>query len=475
MTMETSNFSVEFQEALNKKQVWFNTVSLQELLTQYRLLHTCVHNLFDTLTKKNIIIPDPYRLDKKISEITLPETAPFSDNDMSKVFGARFSEYETMLDYICTYYRFTVENLSIPTVKKMIEFNKVFDWDNVSTNNTKMNTRALAISLGNAKMGAPGVIQSMINDGVAKCAQSIVVINKILNELGVFQRELYKGELRKDLFEHPDFNAEKAFSSPDAEMAEIKRLYAKVIGKKKVFYNDLVQEIIDEDQSPEKEKKQAAALARLQIKEEGKKEKKQKAGPNSKELIMTTVLSIGAMGPTLVQLHNKLEENFEVLFAKKKTLLSKLVDALKQVFHIKEKEKIVMISVKDAKTGFEKTQKLNVADFLLDLSRKERVYNGIGTKGPEYSKIESSNEDAILMFVNKQISEIQSVFTTINALDSFFKNNTDTLARAKMKGMQIELTALRNSIVNTNKKRGDYANLKMEVEQMKKLGITENE
>ena len=475
MTMENSAFSAELQAALNKKQEWFNTVSLQNLLVQYRLLYTCVHNLFDTLSKKNIIIPDPYRMDKKISEITLPETSPFSDNEIAKVFGARFSEYETMLDYICTYYRFTVDNLSIPVVKKLIDFNKVFDWDNVSTNNTKMNTRALAISISNAKMGAPGVIQSLINDSVTKCSQSIKEINKILNELGLFQREMYKGELRKDLFEHPDFNMEKAMSSPDAEMAEIKRLYGKVIGKKKTFYSDLVAEIIEEDQSPEKNKKQDAVLAKLQIKEDVKQKKVQKAGPSSKELIMATVLSIGAIGPTLTQLRGKLEENFEVIFAKKKSFMTKLIDALKQVFHIKEKERICMVPVKDPKTGFEKTVKLNVEEFLLDLNKKERAYNGIGVKGPEYAKIEASNEEAILAFVNKQISEIQSVFTMINALDGYFKNEIDSITKVKIKGMQIELTALRNSIVNTNKKRGDYANFKQETEQMRKLGIKEDE
>lgn len=472
--MENSNFSAELQSALNKKLEWFNTVSLQNLLVQYRLLHTCVHNLFDTLSKKNIIIPDPYRLDQKISEIKIPDSSPFSDGDLAKVFGARFSEYDTMLDYICTYYRFTVENLSIPVIKRLLDFNKAFDWENVSTNNAKMNTRALASSLATAKMGAPSVIQSMLNDSVSKCASSVVEINKILNELGIFQRELYKGELRKDLFEHPEFNTEKAMSSPDAEMAEIKRLYAKVIGKK-VFYNDLVNEIIEEDQGADKEKRRAAVFDKLQIKQEAKQETKKKAGPNSKELIMSTVLSIGAIAPTLVQLHAKLNDNFEILFAKKKTLFSRLIDALKQVFHVKEKERICMVPIKDSKTGFEKTQKLNVSEFLLDLSKKERVYNGIGMKGPEYSKIEASNEEAILQFVNKQISEIQSVFTMINALDAYFKTHVDDLSKVKVKGMQIELSALRNSIINTNKKRGDYANFKQETEQMRKLGITENE
>ena len=108
------------------------------------------------------------------------------------------------------------------------------------------------------------------------------------------------------------------------------------------------------------------------------------------------------------------------------------------------------------------------------MARREHVYTGIGAKGPEYQKIESANEDAILAFVNKQISEVQSDFTTINALDAHFKKNVDDLLKPKVKGMQIELSALRNSIINANKKRGEYASFKEESEQMSRLGIKEN-
>ena len=41
--------------------------------------------------------------------------------------------------------------------------------------------------------------------------------------------------------------------------------------------------------------------------------------------------------------------------------------------------------------------------------------------------------------------------------------------------MQIELSSMRNSIVNANKKRGEYASFKEENEQMQKLGIKDDE
>ena len=471
--MEEDNFAQELQQALNKKQEWYNSECLQELLMQYRLMHTCVKTLYDNFVKKSLITADPYRLDKKISDIVVPPNTPFAESEISKVFGERFSDYETMLDFICTYFRFSMENFTIANVKKMIDFNKCFEWDDLSLNNAKMNTRALAITINSAKNGAPSVVQSMINDSVAKCSQAIVVINKILNELGSFLRELYKGSLRRDVFDHPEFNKQKAAESAESELSEIKRLYTKITGKKNL-YTDLVNEIVEEDHSPDKEKLRANVLSRLTIKGIEKQEVKKASGPNPKEMLMQTVLAIGATAPTLVQLHAKLSENFDILYTRKATFWNKLKALFIKAFNLKEKERVCMLPIKDQKTGAERIQKLSVSEFMTDLAKKERIYGGIGAKGSEFQRVEGANEDAILVFVNKQISELQSSFVIMNALDAYFKSEVDNEFKARIKGMQIELSALRNSIINANKKRAEYASFKEEAAQMQKLGISNN-
>ena len=114
---------------------------------------------------------------------------------------------------------------------------------------------------------------------------------------------------------------------------------------------------------------------------------------------------------------------------------------------------------------------MNIDDFLYDLAQKIRVYNGIGTQGMEFQRVIQYPEDKIFNFVCKQISECQSLYTIINSLDSFFKTEVDIINRPKIKGLQIDLSALRNSIVTANKKRADYQSVKEESEQMSKLGI----
>ena len=461
-------FTSQLETALMAKQGWFNTDRLQYMLEQFRLLHTCVRNLNEVLVKRSLIHPDPYKLETRISDIGTIETTPFTENEDAVVLGKRFSDYEMMLDFICTYFRFSVENISLPRIKTLLEFIEVFDWANLSSNSSKSNTRALATALTKARANAPAVTISLINDSQEKCSKCCKTIEGCLRELADFQKEMYKGNLRKDVFEHPEFDKAKAFSSPEAEINEIKRLYVKTTGKKTV-YTDLVQEIVNEDQGPNKESLRAALLSKLEIKiQETKKETKT---VNPHDLLMTAVFTLGVFGPILGQMYVKLTDNFELLFYAKKTLFRKFVEALKKALGIKEKERVCTILVTDPQTGAKTSERIEVNTFMTKIEKLAHIYSGIGSRGVEYNKINSAKEDDALIYLNRQIQENQKLFTTINALDEHFKANVEVLQRPKVKGLKIDLSSYRNAIINANKKRGEYASAKEEIEQMRKLGI----
>ena len=105
------------------------------------------------------------------------------------------------------------------------------------------------------------------------------------------------------------------------------------------------------------------------------------------------------------------------------------------------------------------------------ISKLAHIYSGIAAKGNEYNKINAAKEDDALIFLNKQVQENQKLFTIINALDDHFKSHVEVTQRPKVKGLKIDLSSYRNAIIAVNKKRGEYASAKEEIEQMKKLGI----
>ena len=461
-------FTNQLEVALMAKQTWFNTDRLQKMLEEFRLLYTCVRNLNEVLIKRSLIQPDPYKLEARISEIAVIETSPFTENEDSIVLGKRFSDYEMMLDFISTYFRFSVENMGVNRIKTIMELLGAFEWDNLSSNSSKSNTRALASTIQKARVNAPSVTISLINDSVEKCSKCCKVISSYLSELADFQKELYKGNLRKDLFEHPDFDRQKAFSSPDAEMAEIRRLYVKTTGKK-AFYTDLVQEIIAEDQGPDRAALRQRLIEKLEIKITETKKETRTVNPH--DLLMSAVFSLGVMGSILGGLYAKLSDNFDLLFLTKKSLFAKFMEALKKALGIKEKPRECTIAVVDQQSGSKSNQHIEVNTLLAQISKLAHIYSGIAAKGNEYNKINAAKEEDALIFLNRQIQENQKLFTTINALDEHFKSHVEILQRPKVKGLKIDLSSYRNAIIAANKKRGEYVSAKEEIEQMQKLGI----
>ncbi|MCR4736191.1 MAG: hypothetical protein K5829_14435 [Treponema sp.] len=466
---ENTNFDITLQTALTAKQDWYNSTRLPELLESYRLLFSSVKKLNELFVSKSLITADPYKFDKRISEISVPASDPFSENELPAVMGARLSEYETMLDFICTYFRFSVENLNIQTIKSLLEINTVFAWNNLSVANAKANTKGLSEILNKIKTNMTNISLSVINDNSDNCAKSVTKINSMLAELADFQKELYKGRLRKDLFSHPDFDREKASSNAENELAEIKRLYPKVIGKKN-FYIELINEIIEEDHSPKKEELRAHILDKLAIKTETKKIVKKEVDP--KEYLMNSVAAIGGLAPILIQLDQKLSENFGILFSRKKNFGAIVKSFFRKLFGLKEPEKILTVVVTNPKTAMKSQHKIKINELMIDIEHKHNLYSAFSAKGPEIEKIKSASEDSILSFVNKQISENQQLYTKIDALDDYFKNNVDASQRSKIKGMKIDLSSYKGAIININKKRGEYVSYKEDIEQMRKLGIS---
>ena len=150
------------------------------------------------------------------------------------------------------------------------------------------------------------------------------------------------------------------------------------------------------------------------------------------------------------------------------------MEALKKALGIKEKERYCTVLVTDPQSGAKSSQQVQVGALLSQISRLAHIYSGIAAKGNEYNKLNSAKEDDALIFLNKQVQENQRLFTIINALDEHFKSHVEVMQRPKVRGLKIDLSSYRNAIIAINKKRGEYASAKEEIEQMRKLGIVNN-
>ncbi|MGN0729846.1 hypothetical protein [Treponema sp.] len=463
------NFNQEIISAADEREQWFDTVELPKLLENYRLHFSCLRNIFDNLVKRSLVVPDPYKSDNRVTEISLPETTSFADNERSIVLGIRLSKYETMLDYICNFMKFSVAQLDTGKIKKMLDLNNTFSWANLSVNSTRPNTRALAISINELKNGLQPIVQSLLKDSISKSQTAMDEIDKTLKTLADFQRERYKIAVRKSVFGNPSFDREKAFASSGALMGEIKRLFSSCMAGRN-FNNELVSEIVAEETSLEKEKLQKALYEKIKVNEIPQETK---VTVDTHAIIMDALRTLASSGEQFSIIAEKINMNHNLLQSERKSLKESILRFLRGIFGLEEPPVSYEIFITDKRTETKKKEIISFNEFYTHLLKKARVYASFSSlNSPGYKKADGQNDSALLEYLNKQMVENNHIFAQLYGLDEFFKNSSKTSDRSKIKGLSMELMTIKNIVVKFNQKRAEYLSYVEEQEQMKKLGIS---
>ena len=468
---DNQTFFGALETAIAEKTENLNAKVLPGVLSNFQLLHTCVKNMYTMLVQRALIKPDPYKLEKKITEIVLPDESTYMENERSIVMGTRFSDYESMLEFVCTYYKFSTDRLDLAQTKRLLDLATCIDWRAFSINSSKVNTRGLATLVNEAHVHAPQMVLSLISDSLNKSSTAVSAIYSGLTDFVNFQRESYKFEVRKKVLENPAFD-KTTLSSYSAELAEIKRLFPKLLDKKQ-YYAELIQEIAKEDCSPEKEQFRQQALSRLRVTEKTVREVKQKV--NTRAMLLDTVLSLSALAPQYEQVIAKIDSNHAVLISEHNGFFDKLKRALRQAFNLKAAQEEYELVIVNQKNEARTTKKIEYNTFFALLVRKQQFLQSFAdTQGDEFRKIAAAAEETVLGFVNRQLADNWEILLQLNALDEYFKSQVAAADKDKIKGMKMELVTMKNTLVKTNQKRAEYVAVIEEKMQMEKLGIDEN-
>ena len=468
---DNQTFFGALETAIAEKTENLNAKVLPGVLSNFQLLHTCVKNMYTMLVQRALIKPDPYKLEKKITEIVLPDESTYMENERSIVMGTRFSDYESMLEFVCTYYKFSTDRLDLAQTKRLLDLATCIDWRAFSVNSSKVNTRGLATLVNEAHVHAPQMVLSLISDSLNKSSTAVSAIYSGLTDLVNFKRESYKFEVRKKVLENPAFD-KTTLSSYSAELAEIKRLFPKLLDKKQ-YYAELIQEIAKEDCSPEKEQFRQQALSRLRVTEKTVREVKQKV--NTRAMLLDTVLSLSALAPQYEQVIAKIDSNHAVLISEHNGFFDKLKRALRQAFNLKAAQEEYELVIVNQKNEARTTKKIEYNTFFALLVRKQQFLQSFAdTQGDEFRKIAAAAEETVLGFVNRQLADNWEILLQLNALDEYFKSQVAAADKDKIKGMKMELVTMKNTLVKTNQKRAEYVAVIEEKMQMEKLGIDED-
>ncbi len=462
----STDFNTQLFAALDERQEAYDSVEMSRILEHYREFHSVLGNLISVLIRKAVIKSDPYKHEKKISGISIIPDTPFTEQDKPMVIGTRLSDFESILDFICNYYKFSLTALTTDKIKQLVLFNNCFAWNNVSMTSSKPNTKALAEMINGIKQSGDTLTTSVIMDCLAHISRTTNEISNKLKEVISFQRELYKGNVRRSILLSPYFDSANASTPADAK-TQIKKLFSKAM-EKTPFYDELIEEVLQEDFAPNKNELRTELLTRISIHKQSSKQKETKI--NMKELLMTALRVLAATAPQLEQLGRKIEDNQKFLESLNTSFSFKFMQTVKKMLGVQEKPVEYKVTISENITGSKRVDTIVYQRLMNDLMNRVKTYSNFTVKtSPAYQKLESMSEQQVLEYLTKQLSECQRLSIQLAALDTYFKNAAQN--SPKIRGFKMELSTIKSTLQKTNQCRVDYTSQIEEQAQMAKLGV----
>lgn len=464
-----NNFLTKLEIVLEQHRESLDNKELPGLKETIRLFTSAFEGIYNLLLKKGLIYEDPYKYEQKISEITPPPTDQILESERINKISQRLSMYDSQLDFLNSYYDFSADFITMPRIKKLNLLINWIKWSNLSEASADVNTRIIAEIIGKITQGSDHMSISLISDSLKRMhelSKKVVIAARVLSQ---YQREKYKFDIRSCIITQLEISSADMQSKPEDTLINIKRNFVTIMGKGFPFYSELIKEIFAEEAVPEGESLKNKVINKLTIKKslEGEKE-----DINYKQLLTEALRTLSTVAIPMEQAINKLD--FNIALSGEKTLT--LGDKFRMwIMNLSRKENdviIIEIDIFDERLSVSKTVRLNLNEYMENTKKKMRTIAALSNKMSSVTrKLESAPEDAVLNFISKSIEELYIIISKMDPVNTYFRSEVGRELRKSLKGVKIEVTTMKNTLVKTNQKRHEYISRMEEIEQMKKLGV----
>lgn len=465
---DNSGFRTQLEEAVTSYRDQIEHNDLPRLKDAARSYYASYQSFYNVLLRKSLIHEDPYKGDLKISEVEAPETGPIMESEKVDRMSQRLSMFDSQLDFLNNYYQFSADFLTMPRIKRIKDLILYIRWDNMSASSSHMNTRIVAELIGRMRQGSDPISSGVISDSVQQMDRATRQILAVLKKLTIFQRERYKLELRSNLFDPMELKPELIREHREDAIKAVKRKFPQVLGDTP-YFPELIEEILDEDAAYDAESRQKQLLDKLSVRQEKQDNKSDKS---FKPLLLDSCRILATAATPIEQALRKLSHNVMVLNERPVSMSERFKRWVRSMVMKEEENRIFYIELFDQTTGTSKNVKLDFDKFLEESQKLARMLIVIGNKmSATYKRLEGFPEDKLFEFISSRIEEINQLLLKLPALDTYFKSEVPRLQRQMIRGIKLEITAIKNSLVKANQKRHEYVSQKEEIEQLKKLGV----
>ena len=469
--VESERFEDRLAELLEAQAQQIEAEILPELKQQFRQMRSSFEAIHNVLKKKALLKADPYNYEERVSELDTPSDDPYLESEKDVQISTRLSQYHARIEYLTDYYDCSIENLDLIRLKALTKFIKYLNWRNLSETATQPTTRGLAEQIVKIKRSSDALSVNIVNDAHEQLNRASVKINNALKKIARYQRETYKLEVRRTILTEPSIPAAPAPSEMDRTARKIKSAFPRRLPGRP-FARELIFEIFNENAAEGGEALRRNLLHDLAVERAPAEEKR--AGADLRPLLLDAARVVASCSRPFEEGAKKLSDNALVVENRKLTFGEMLRHIWDHVRGRDRENHVYTVDYLDEATNARRSEDIHFEEFINLVSRRARIYNGILRKtGNAWNKLNGSSEDVILNFVTKDIQDAYEIARRFESLDTFFRAEVTREQRAQLRGINVELTTIKDNLVRARKKAHQYVAKSEEIAQLKKLGITE--
>ena len=161
-----ADWQYNVEEALIKKSEQLSSNELVKLREHFGIYQTYYENVFNIFLRKSMIMEDPYKYDEKIAEVKTPSEENFIDSEKQDQMSQRLSAFHSQLEFLNTYYQFSIDFLNIGRIKRIIGLIKYLKWSSLESSSSNIISRTVGEYVNRIKRGTDKISIQIITDSV---------------------------------------------------------------------------------------------------------------------------------------------------------------------------------------------------------------------------------------------------------------------------------------------------------------------
>jgi hypothetical protein len=455
------DFQQKLQDAIEQKHAELERKRMPQLKEDFRLFYTGFQGIYNILLKKALVEEDPYKQDEKISEVEPPSSEHFPESERDQQMSIRLGQYDNQLDFVNNYTQFTLQDMDLKRLRNLVGLTNYIKWSQLSTTSGHMPTRMMAEYVSKLKAEADSVSAGVVKDSHEQLGKLSRRILKALKEIAEYRKQEYKLDILQNVYPNSGVTAR---TSRDEALSKIRRAFS-AQREGQPFYSDLVRELLDELQSPEKQQEVFQALKISEQNDAPKQESR-----SFKPVLFEALRALAGASRGLTEAAAKLEDNVTVLETRSRSLWERFRDWIDKLTNKTPDAREFEVEFLNESTSTVHTERINFDEFKQRATKRARIGDSLLTRASSLSrKLESASEDQVLEFLTNQLYEVHLLRRQIESLDTHIRSEVPRSERNRLRGLNVELQAIRDALDRATKKKRSYVAQKEEEEQLRKL------